>query len=191
MRILLLGAGGQLGEDLRSVLGEEELRALSHADLDIRDGKGVLSEVESFRPEWILNTAAFNLVDACEDSVEEAFGVNAAGVCNLARAAQMFGAILVHFSTNYVFDGAKRAPYVETDAPCPLSVYGMSKLVGEWMAQRYCEKYFVIRTAGLYGLAGNRSKGGNFVERILRLAEEGKALRVVAAGPNQRDHLSR
>src|SRR3989338_2555692 len=108
-----------------------------------------------------------------------AFVVNAAGVEHLARAAATAGAVLVHFSTDYVFDGAQRAPYVETDAPNPLSVYARSKRAGEEAVQRRCEKYFLIRTCGLYGQAGNRSKGGNFVERMLCLAAEGKPLRVV------------
>ncbi len=179
MQILLIGAGGQLAEDLRELLVRDQVTAVAHADLDITDGSAVKFLVEKVRPACILNTAAFNLVDACEDRAEDAFGVNALGVHNLARAAQEIGAVLVHFSTNYVFDGAKHAPYVEADAPRPLSVYGMSKLAGEWFVQRYSERYFLVRTAALYGLAGNRSKGGNFVERMIRSAQEGKPVRVV------------
>jgi dTDP-4-dehydrorhamnose reductase len=179
MRILLIGAGGQLAEDLLQFLPGAETVTASHAGLDIGDRAAVELLVEQVRPDCVINTAAFNLVDACEDQPQQAFTVNALGACHLARAAQGIGASLVHFSTNFVFDGAKGSPYVETDLPRPLSVYAMSKLAGEWFVRHYCEKHFLVRTAALYGRAGNRSKGGNFVERMIRLAEEGKPLRVV------------
>ncbi len=179
MRILLIGAGGQLAEDLRQVLPGEDTVTASHAGLDIGDRAAVELLVEQVRPDCVINTAAFNLVDACEDQPQQAFAVNALGAYHLARAAQGIGAALVHFSTNFVFDGAKGSPYVETDPPRPLSVYAMSKLAGEWFVRQYCEKHFLVRTAALYGRAGNRSKGGNFVERMIRLVEEGKPLRVV------------
>lgn len=180
MRILLIGAGGQLAEDLRQVLAQEEIASVTHADLEIADRDAVSAAVRRLRPACILNTAAFNLVDACEERCEEAFRVNTLGPHHLARSAQQAGAVLVHFSTNYVFDGAKRTPYVETDVPHPLSVYGMSKLGGEWAVRQYCEKHFVIRTAALYGAAGNKSKGGNFIERMVKTAREGKPLKVVS-----------
>ncbi len=179
MRILLIGAGGQLAEDLHQVLAGEEITTVPHADLDIGDRAAVELYVKRVRPECVINTAAFNLVDACEDQPQQAFTVNALGPFHVAQAAQEIGATLVHFSTNFVFDGAKGSPYVETDPPRPLSVYGMSKLAGEWFVRQYCEKHFLVRTAALYGRAGNRGKGGNFVERMIRLAEEGKPLRVV------------
>lgn len=179
MRILLIGAGGQLAEDLHQVLAGEEIATVSHAGLDIGDRAAVELYVQQIRPECVINTAAYNLVDACEDQPQQAFAVNALGPFHLAQAAQGIGATLVHFSTNFVFDGAKRSPYVETDPPRPLSVYAMSKLAGEWFVRQYCERHFLVRTAALYGHAGNRSKGGNFVERMIRLVEEGKPLRVV------------
>jgi len=179
LRILLTGAGGQLAEDLRSVLAADEVVAMTRAELDVRDRAAVLETLDRIRPACVLNTAAFNLVDACEERCEEAFAVNALGAGNLAQAAQRAGAVMVHFSTNYVFDGAQSTPYVETDAPRPLSAYAMSKLAGEWVTQHYCEKHFVVRTAALYGSAGNRSKGGNFIERMLKQAKEGKPVRVV------------
>ena len=168
-----------MAEDFRRVLTADEVLPLSHGDLDIGDARAVAAIVSSVHPDLIINTAAFNLVDACEDRAEEAFRTNTMGVYNLARSAQAAGAGMVHFSTNYVFDGQKTTPYVEGDAPRPLSVYGFSKLGGEWAAQQYCEKHFVIRTAALYGAAGNRSKGGNFIERLIRNAQEGKPLRIV------------
>jgi dTDP-4-dehydrorhamnose reductase len=136
--------------------------------------------VAQLQPDCIINTAAYHRVDECEDRPELAFAVNASGVYNLARAAQKIGASLVHFSTDYVFDGAKRIPYTEADRPNPISVYGMSKWAGERLIARYCEKHYIIRTCGLYGAGGSASKGGNFVRSILRAAENGKPLRVVA-----------
>lgn len=179
MRILLTGAGGQLAEDLRRTLTQDEITAVSHAELEIGDRAAVELLVTRVRPDCIFNTAAFNLVDACEDRPDEAFRTNTLGPLHLAHAAQQARAVLVHFSTNYVFDGAKRTPYVETDMPRPLSLYGMSKLGGEWAVQNYCEEHFVIRTAALYGLAGKGSKQGNFVERMIRQAEAGRPVRVV------------
>ncbi len=179
MRILLTGAGGQLAHDLKACLGGETLVALTRAELDITNAPAVRAALERHRPDCLINTAAYNRVDDAEAEPAAAFAANAGGVENLARAAATAGAVLVHFSTDYVFDGSKRAPYVETDAPNPLSLYARSKRAGEEAVQRYCEKYFLLRTCGLYGAAGNRSKGGNFVERMLRLAAEGKPLHVV------------
>lgn len=179
MRILLTGAKGQLATDLARYLAGDEVIGRSHEELEISDAAGVEAAVEQARPDIIINTAAFNRVDDCEEEPEKAFAVNLVGVYNLARAAARRGALLVHFSTDYVFDGAKRTPYVETDPPRPLSLYGMSKLAGEWVVQQYCKNYLLVRTCGLYGLAGSRSKGGNFVERILGLAATGRSIRVV------------
>jgi dTDP-4-dehydrorhamnose reductase len=118
-------------------------------------------------------------VDGCEDEPERAFAVNAMAVRDLAIAAKGSGAVLVHFSTDYVFDGRQRRPYRETDPPGPLSVYAASKLAGEYFVRATLERYFLIRTCGLYGIAGSRDKGGNFVETMLRLAREGRDIRVV------------
>ncbi len=180
MRILLIGAAGQLAQDLLEHLGTHEVFPLTHEQLEIADGEAVRQAVEMARPDCIINTAAFHKVDDCEDQPERSFLVNAVGVYNLACEAQRCAARLVHFSTDYVFDGRSRVPYTEEDRTGPLSVYASSKLAGEGLAQRYCERHFVIRTCGLYGDAGNRSKGGNFVERMLGLARAGRPLRVVA-----------
>lgn len=180
MRILLIGARGQLATDLVRFLSRHDVVGVTHQQVEICDARAVDALFKEVRPERVINTAAFNRVDDCEEQIEKAFAVNAAGVCNLARAAQCVGALLVHFSTDYVFDGSKRTPYTEADPPRPLSVYGMSKLAGEWMVQQYCQDYLLIRTCGLYGSAGNRSKGGNFVETMLRLATEDRPIRVVA-----------
>lgn len=179
MRILLTGAKGQLAQDLRRSLSQHDVTALTRTELDVRDPVALQTCCEQLRPQWIINTAAFHRVDDCEDQIEMAFRVNAEGACHLARAAQRLGAVLVHFSTNYVFDGTKRCPYLETDSPRPLSIYGMSKLAGEWAVQQYSEKYFLVRTCGLYGLEGSSNRGLNFIERMLKLASEGKPIQVV------------
>lgn len=182
MRVLLIGAAGQLGQDLTPILekGGHEIQPATHEQLDICSPEAVRQAVTGARPECIINTAAFHRVDDCEDQAEKAFAVNVVGVRNLAQAAEQGGAALAHFSTDYVFGGEKRNAYVETDLPQPLSVYAISKLAGEFAVRRYCSRHYVIRTCGLYGMGGSRSKGGNFVETMLKLAAQKKTLRVVA-----------
>ena len=182
MRILLIGAAGQLGQDLLPVLerGGHEVTPVTHEQLEICSPQAVRQAVAGARPQCIINTAAFHRVDDCEDQTEKALAVNVLGVRNLALAAEQAGAALVHFSTDYVFGGEKRTPYEETDLPQPLSVYAIAKLGGEFAARRYSSRHFVIRTCGLYGMGGSRSKGGNFVETMLRLAAQKKTIRVVA-----------
>src|SRR4051812_13447885 len=143
MRILLLGAGGQLARDLARTLADHKMSSRSHAELDIRDRDAVARTCEEAEPECIVNTAAYHRVDDCEDRPELAFAVNAAAVCTLAQTAQRHNAILVHFSTDFVFDGCKRMPYTEADRPNPLSVYGFSKWVGEQLVAAYCEKHLI------------------------------------------------
>jgi dTDP-4-dehydrorhamnose reductase len=181
-RYVLIGAGGQLGSDLaRTFDGAGELTPLSTRDLDILDPAATRSVLEALRPTCVLNTAAYNLVDRAEDDRSSAFALNADAVGALATVCQSLGARLVHFSTDYVFDGAKRTPYLETDPPGPLSVYAESKLAGERLALERCERAVVVRVCGLFGRAGFLGKGkGNFVETMLRLAREGRPLRVVS-----------
>ncbi|MGH9862964.1 MAG: dTDP-4-dehydrorhamnose reductase [Candidatus Acidiferrales bacterium] len=179
MRILLTGAGGQLGQALQRVLAAEAVAALTHAELDITDSQAVGRAVEIHRPEWIVNVAAYNLVDEAEGQADAAFQVNALGVLHLAQAARAAGSTLVHFSTDYVFDGFKNTPYTETDLPNPLSVYGLSKLSGEILLRGGTPKYFLIRSCGLYGWPTNPRRD-NFVERLLAAARAGQPLRVVS-----------
>ncbi len=179
MTTLLIGADGQLGRELRQVFSDHDLVTLSHADLELTDSVQVKATVGKYRPDLILNTAAYHRVDECEDFPERAFAVNAIAVRELAIAAKEIGATLVHFSTDYVFDGRQHRPYREGDVPRPLSVYATSKLAGEYFIQTALERYYLIRTCGLYGLAGSRSKAGNFVETMLRLAADGREIRVV------------
>ena len=181
-RYVVIGATGQLGTDLvRTFDGSGRLTPLSTRDVDIRDAAATRSILEALRPTWVLNTAAYNLVDRAEEDGRSAFALNTEAVGSLADICQRIGARLVHFSTDYVFDGAKRTPYLETDPPRPLSVYGESKLAGELLALERCERAVVFRVCGLFGLAGSLGKGkGNFVETMLRLARDGRPLRVVS-----------
>ena len=181
-RYVVIGATGQLGSDLVRTFDQPgELVALSTRDVDILDSARTRSMLETLRPTCVINTAAYNLVDRAEDDERSAFALNAEAVGTLAAVCQAAGARLVHFSTDYVFDGVKRTPYLETDSPQPVSVYGESKLAGERLALERCERSVIFRVCGLFGLAGSLGKGkGNFVETMLRLAREGRPLRVVS-----------
>jgi len=179
MKIALIGADGQLGFDLLNLLPTEKCRPLFYPDFDVREAQKTRDILQSLAPDVVINTAAFHRVDECEDRPEEALIVNAVAVRNLALICRERNAVLVHFSTDYVFDGRKRTPYVEEDEPAPLNVYGVSKLAGEYFVRSLCRKYFLIRTCGLYGSAGCREKGLNFVELMLHLEKSGRPLRVV------------
>jgi dTDP-4-dehydrorhamnose reductase len=182
MKIALVGANGQLGSDLVKVLGPlHDLVPLIHADVEVTDAGSVEAMMETHGPEIVLNMAAFHKVDVCEEEVEKTFAVNVYGVRTLALACRAHGAALVHMSTDYVFGGdrARITPYLETDAPAPINVYGVSKLAGEHFVRYLLERHFIFRVTGLYGVAGSSGKGGNFVELMLRLAREGKDIRVV------------
>ncbi len=179
MKILLIGALGQLGQDLARTLGGHSVTAVDREEIDVCDAAQVDAMTDAVRPGLILNCSAFHRVDECEDAPEKAFAVNVFGVRNLALAARGADIPVVHFSTDYVFDGPERRPHPETDLPSPRSVYGVSKLSGEHMLRALWPKHFLIRTCGLYGCAGSREKGTNFVETMLKLGAKGKPLRVV------------
>lgn len=187
MRVVIIGANGQLGSDLVRVLSNSEfvirnceVVPLAHADMEVADFESVKEVLSRDQPDYVINTAAFHNVPACEKQPEWPFSVNAIGAWNVARVCAGLGAALVHISTDYVFDGEKKSPYVEDDLPRPLNVYGVSKLSGEHLIRYTLERHFIIRTSGLYGMYPCRAKGGeNFVELMLRLAREREELRVV------------
>jgi dTDP-4-dehydrorhamnose reductase len=183
VKILLIGANGQLARDLHAEFtaagNRHEIIPVTHEQLDIRDKRSVDDLMAASRPECIINTAAFHRVDQCEDETETTFAVNENGVLNLAQAAHQQKALLVQLSTDYVFDGVKRSAYVERDEANPLSIYGKSRLAGELAVQQNCARYIIIRTCGLYGMAGSQSKTGNFAETMLKLAAAKKTPRVV------------
>jgi len=181
MRIALLGAAGQLGRDLAPRLPGEVI-LLSRADLDLSNPADILAVVSAVNADVFVNCAAYNLVDRAESDPAAAFATNGTGVLALANACAAARTKLVHFSTDYVFglDATHTIPFTEDDTPGPVSAYGLSKLVGEYAVRAAHPGNLVIRTCGLYGRWGSGGKGGNFVETMLRLAGEGKPLRVVA-----------
>jgi dTDP-4-dehydrorhamnose reductase len=179
MKIAVIGADGQLGTDLLKTLNKDELKPLYFPEFDVTEPLKMRTVLEGLRPEVVINTAAFHRVDECEDNPEASFRVNAIAVRDLARLAQQMDFVLVHFSTDYVFDGRKGSPYVEDDPPNPLNVYAVSKLAGEFFVRSLLDRYFLIRTCGLFGEASSREKGYNFVDRMIALDREGKTLRVV------------
>jgi dTDP-4-dehydrorhamnose reductase len=179
MRVLLIGHRGQLGSDLKQVFATEDLVLAGRDNLPVQDHGAVVAFVQAQRPDLILNCSAFHRVDDSEDQPGPAFEINVFAVRSLALAARQSGAVLVHFSTDYVFDGPQRTPYNEDDVPCPKCIYGVSKAAGELMLASLWPKHFIFRVSGLYGYAGSREKGSNFVEMMIGMARQGKPIRVV------------
>jgi dTDP-4-dehydrorhamnose reductase len=182
-RILVVGAKGMLGRDLVKVL-YSTFRTNKHSnwevlewdidEIDIREEKRTVTKIESFRPEIVINVAGYTDVDGCESNEEKAFAVNAEGMKHVALGALRCRAKVVYLSTDYIFDGKKREPYLEDDPPNPLSVYGRSKWKGEQYVRELVEDALIVRTQWLYGRNGN-----NFVTSILRQVREKKVLSIV------------
>lgn len=170
--ILVIGSNGMLGRDLMAQLGERAL-GVDIGEIDITSMESVMKVFNSEKPDVVINCAAFTEVDGCESNAERAMEVNGEAVGYLAMACREINALLVQISTDYVFDGRKNEPYAEDDAPNPLSVYGESKLAGE-MNAAFCPQYLIVRTQWLYGRHGK-----NFVETMLRLAENNDDISVV------------
>lgn len=180
MRALVTGAGGQLGRTLTRVFAAEgDVAPLARADLDLTDDAAVRAAVGAARPDVVLNCAAYNAVDRAEDDPVTALAVNAFGVRSLARAAADAGAVLVHYGTDFVFDGSASEPYGEDDAVNPRSVYAMSKLLGEWFAQG--ARHYVLRVASLFGGAlepgADGRRRGSSLDRIADALIEGREVR--------------
>jgi dTDP-4-dehydrorhamnose reductase len=180
VRIAVLGSQGQLGRDLLPRLGGDVV-PLTRAEIDLSRPDTIAPGLAAARADVLVNCAAYNFVDKAETEPEAAFAVNAWGVRALAKACAAAGVKLVHFSTDYVFglDERRTEPLTEADPPEPVSVYGLSKLAGEYVVRAESPANLVVRTCGLYGVWGSGGKGGNFVETMLRVAGQGKPLRVV------------
>lgn len=180
-RVIVFGAAGQLGVELVRVFSARgySVKAFNRASVDISDLPILESKLAEIDPAIVLNAAAYNMVDVAEREPQVAYQANALGVRNLAIACRQVDATLVHFSTDYVFDGTLARPYVETDLPCPLGAYAVSKLAGEYFARAYHEQSLVLRTSGVFGPGGRNTARGNFVETMLRLAQSGKPIQVV------------
>jgi dTDP-4-dehydrorhamnose reductase len=180
-KAVVFGASGQLGVELVRELRSRQfqVKALERAEVDITDAAAVERALAEYDAEVVFNSAAYNQVDVAEKEPQAAFQVNALAVRNLALACRQVDARLVHFSTDYVFDGAARHPYAEDDPTHPLGAYAVSKLAGELYAQAYLDRALVVRTSGVFGPGGLATARGNFVELMLRLAGSGQPIRVV------------
>lgn len=182
MRTAVVGADGQLGWDLCRALREagHEVAELTRGEIEVTEPASVRHALAAAAAEVVVNTAAMTHVDGCERDPREAFAVNALGARNVALTARELGFVLVHMSTDYVFDGGKGAPYVEDDCPSPLNVYGASKLAGEHLVRSLVPRHIVVRTSGLYGERPSMGKGGaNFPLLMLDLARKQRVVRVV------------
>ena len=174
-KILVLGATGQIGSALKKdLIGWEKVEFLNRNELDFKKIEEIEDKIKKFQPDFIINAVAYTNVDAAEDFREDAFQVNSFAVDKLSKLANAYGVVLVHFSTDYVFDGQKNSPYLETDSPNPLSVYGESKLEGEKFVEKNCSKFFIIRTSGV--ISKNQD---NFISKIKKFSEKQKKLSVI------------
>lgn len=196
MRLLLIGATGQLGGDLLRNNNEHEIHAPGRDELDLARPGEVATIVRRHKPEVIVNCAAFHNVPLCEEQPEQAFRINCVAVRNLAALAAETGAWFVTFSSDYVFGGDnKRKPYLENDRPAPVQIYGITRLAGEHAALAAApQRAVVIRTCGLYGRSGARSKGGNFVDGRVADARAGRRIEMASeqiVAPTSTDDLSR
>lgn len=179
--VVVFGCAGQLGVELMREFEARGYQAhgFERARVDITDGAMVEQAIASIDPVVVLNAAAYNQVDVAESEPLAAYQVNALAVRNIAMACRQTGALLVHFSTDYVFDGTAGRPYVESDPTHPLGAYAVSKLAGELYAQAYLAEPLIIRTSGVFGPGGLSTARGNFVELMLRLARSNQPIRVV------------
>lgn len=184
MKILITGANGQLGRELNRLLAKDKGVTILNTgitpdagniiSMDITDFNQTLDVVLDFNPDYIINCAAFTAVNLCESEKEKAYQINGIGAKNLSIVSKEISAVLVQISTDYVFDGSSREPYTEESAVNPQSVYGKTKLAGEKFVEEICDKYFIIRTAWLYG------EGSNFVNTMLDLSKTQEEVRVVS-----------
>jgi dTDP-4-dehydrorhamnose reductase len=189
-RILVTGGSGQVGEALRRTLSPlGEVVAPSSAGLDLQSAESIRRVMNDVRPRWVVNAGAHTAVDKAESEPERAFAINGTAPAVFGEEAKKIGAAVIHFSTDYVFDGSKATPYVETDATGPLNVYGKSKLAGEAALSACGAAHLIFRTSWVYGATGN-----NFVKTMLRLAREREQLKIVGdqhGGPTWSYELAR
>lgn len=174
MKVLVTGSGGQLGIELMKLLpdGGHEVVGFGHAELDIADAASVADALREHGPHLIINSAAYTNVDGCEEEPEAAYRVNALGPRNLAQHGERLGCELLHVGTNYVFDGTAERPYGPDALPNPISAYGRTKLAGEEYVKGLSSRWYVVRSAGVYG------EGHNFVRTMLRVGAERDSLKV-------------
>ena len=179
VKILIVGGHGQLATSLVTALSGDDVRALSHGELDICDAGSVTGTIARIKPDVVINTAAMRRPDECESAPDRAFAVNALGARNVALACKAANCALAHISTDYVFDDSKETPWMEDEIPNPPNVYGVTKLAGEHFVRQIVERFYIIRTSALFGGATDISKGSNFVLMVLKRAAEGLDTNVV------------
>ena len=194
-RVVVFGSGGQLGVELVREFTNRgyAVKGFERSAVDISDGSRVERSLAEADPGIVLNAAAYNPVDIAEKEPLAAYQANALAVRNLAMACRQVDAQLVHYSTDYVFDGTADRPYTEEDPPHPLGAYAVSKLAGELYAQAYLDKPLIIRTSGVFGPGGLKTARGNFIETMLRQGAGGRTIRVVedhVASPTYAPYLA-
>ncbi len=178
MKIIVIGSTGQLGSDLMKTLKlDHRTIGLTHEDIEVTDYNSCLS-LKKYKPDVIVNTAAFHKTDQCEEEPAKTFSVNALGAKNLTTISKEIEAATIFISTDYIFDGSKNEPYTEEDIPNPINTYGISKLAGELYTKQN-PKHYIIRLASLFGVAGASGKGGNFVETMIMKAKKKETITVV------------
>jgi dTDP-4-dehydrorhamnose reductase len=181
MKAVVIGANGQLGSDITAEFRKQgwTVVGLTHGDVAVEELASVRDAVKTHRPDVVFNTAAFHVVQKCEDDPVRAYRVNALGPLYIARVCDELGIPSVYYSTDYVFDGGQCTPYSEDDRPNPLNVYAVTKLAGEGYTLNYARKGIVLRVSGIYGKVPCRAKGGNFVTTMVKAGREKPEVRVV------------
>ena len=180
-KVLILGANGQLGSDLVKVCKHENIKHIPVTSDEFNAlHDDLASKLLVHKPDYIINCIATTNVDGCEEGSMLAFNINTDFVYNLAKFCDTNNITLIHISTDYIFDGSKTTPYLETDLPNPQNIYGLSKYAGEMAVQSYATKYFIFRVSSLFGKAGASGKGGNFITSMQRLGQERDTVTVIA-----------
>jgi len=180
LKVAVIGANGQLGSDIVAHFSDKcEVVSLTHQEIEISNLDQSREVLTAIQPDVLINTAAYHNVPKCEENPTLSFEINGLGALNLAKLSTDQKFKLVHFSTDYVFDGAKQKPYIESDCPNPLNVYALTKLDGEKLIQNYSERFFIIRVAGIYGKTPCRAKGGNFIDTMIKAAASRPLVKVV------------
>ena len=182
MKIAVIGSNGQLGTDLLTTLNKyPHIKPLSitHQDIEVSNQKSVKNQLYELKPNIVINCAAFHQIDECEKNPNLAFQINTLGALNVAQVCSELNAFCVYISTDYVYNGNKKSPYTESDATSPINIYGTSKLAGEHITSQKCPDSLIIRLSSLFGKAGSKGKGGNFIEAIINKAKTEGRLQVV------------
>jgi len=181
LKIAIIGANGQLGSDISESFKHygDEVINLNHDQIEISDIDSVSKALKSVKAEMIVNTAAMHNVEKCEDDPVRSYEVNGIGARNLSLVCNETDSLLLHISTDYVFDGQKKAPYIESDMALPLNVYGNTKLSGEHYIKSIASRFFILRISAIYGKKPCRAKGSNFVDLMLKFVKERDEIRVV------------